>query len=246
MKKIFPLIIVTMVTLPAFAQEIVNLVLIGKDGITENIKEAHSFVVVKRYPLAFTRLDYKIGAPLEKVRNYSDSLLKVLNGPYYEYTLAGAISKRGYYENNLKERSWYSYDDTAKVILEEKYEKGILIKTINPDTVKNKSLKDDKYDHVDKEAIYKKSDKDWINYLSKNLNAELGNKSVKGGQVRVGFTVDTSGKCVDIYLRRSVEFVLDEEVIRVIEKSPLWNPAIQYGKKVRAFRVQPITFSRYE
>ena len=92
--------------------------------------------------------------------------------------------------------------------------------------------------------MYKKSNKDWINYLTQTLDPEVGNKSVKGGQVRVGFTVNTSGKCVDIYLRKSVEFVLDEEAIRVIENSPLWEPAIQKGRKVNAYRVQPINFAK--
>jgi len=30
------------------AQEIVNFVLVGDKGITENIKEAHSFIVIKK------------------------------------------------------------------------------------------------------------------------------------------------------------------------------------------------------
>ena len=45
---------------------------------------------------------------------------------------------------------------------------------------------------------------------------------------------------------KSVEFVLDEEAIRVIEKSPLWQPAIQHGKQVNAYRIQPIGFVKEE
>ncbi|MFM2327176.1 MAG: hypothetical protein RIR31_1378, partial [Bacteroidota bacterium] len=40
------------------AQKIVNLVLVDDNGVTENIKEAHSFIVVKKYPDNFQRLDY--------------------------------------------------------------------------------------------------------------------------------------------------------------------------------------------
>jgi protein TonB len=39
-----------------------------------------------------------------------------------------------------------------------------------------------------------------------------------------------------------VEFVLDDEAMRVIEQSPLWQPAFQDGKNVNAYRVQPFTF----
>ena len=243
--KIVPLLLLCLfINWNVFSQEIVNFVLVGDKGATENIKEAHSFIVVKKYPDGFKRLDYKIGAPLQTFRSYTDSTLTILQGSYYEYSLAGTVAKSGYYLNNLKEKDWYYYNDTGKVILEEKYEQGILVKTINPDTVKKviDSLHDGVFDKVEKEATFKKGDKSWKKYLSENLNGDVAAKSVNGGEVRVGFVVNKTGTCVDIYLRKSVEFVLDEEAIRVIENSPLWQPAYQNGRVVNAYRVQPITF----
>jgi protein TonB len=35
---------------------------------------------------------------------------------------------------------------------------------------------------------------------------------------------------------------MEEEVMRVIQKSPKWRPAMQNGKPVKAYRKQPITF----
>jgi protein TonB len=58
----------------------------------------------------------------------------------------------------------------------------------------------------------------------------------------VRFVVNKNGECVNAHLDKSVEFVLDEEAIRVIEKSPLWHPANQDGRLVNAYRRQPITF----
>lgn len=243
MKKGFCLLLFCVATLPAVSQEIVNLVMVGKNGVTENIKEAHSFIVIKKYPGGFQRLDYKLKGPLQKLRSYSDSTISIMQGPYYEYTPSGTIAKSGYYEHNLKEKDWYYFNDTGKVILEEKYEKGMLVKTVDPDTVKRESVSD-KLKAGEREAVYKNGDSDWKRYLVQKLNAEVGNQSVRGGQVRVCFIVDTSGKCVNVYLRKSVEFVLDEEAIRVIEKSPLWEPAVQFGRKVNAYRIQPITFSK--
>lgn len=245
MKKITYLLVFCLATFPAFSQEIVNLVLVGKNGITENIKEAHSFIVVKKYPECFQRLDYKLKGPLQKLRSYSDSTLKVLQGPFYEYAPAGTITKSGYYINNLKEKDWYYYNDTGKVILEEEYERGVLVKTIDPDTVKHEPLSD-KLADGEQEALFKKSDREWIKYLSQNLNEEAGNQSVRGGRVVVLFVVNTSGKCVEVHLAKSVEFVLDEEAIRVIENSPPWEPAFQKGKKVNAYRKQPISFAKPE
>lgn len=233
--------------LQGFTQDIVNLVFVGKDGITEDINKAHSFIVIKKYPDRFQRLDYKMGAPLIRLRNYSDSLLKILHGPFYEYAPDGSISRSGYYANNVKEKTWAYFNDTGKVILQEKYEKGILKETINPDTLpKNPVADNKKYDKVEKEAQFNEGEDDWIRYLSGALDEDVAIKSVKGGKVKVFFVVNTVGACVDIHLSKSVEFVLDEEAIRVIEKSPLWQPAIQNGKKVNAYRIQPIGFVKEE
>jgi periplasmic protein TonB len=244
MKKTITLTLIFFIALNCKAQQIVNLVLVGDNGITKNIKEAKSFVVVKKYPDGFQRLDYKVSAPLVKVRNYTDSTLKILQGNYYEYATAGTIAVLGYYENNIKEKDWYYYNDTGKVILEEKYKNGLLIATINPDTVKKEKTDDDKLPDGEREAVYKKSDKDWIKYLLKNLNGGVVNKSVKGGNVIVQFVVNTVGKCTDVHMAKSVEFVLDEEAVRIIENAPLWEPALQKGRKVNAYRKQPITFTK--
>lgn len=247
MKKIAVACLFYFTTAPLFAQQIVNLVLVGEKGITEDIKEANSFIVIKQYPDGFQRLDYGLGAPLKKVRTYSDSNLTVLNGSCYEYSFNGALTLSGSYVNNQKEKKWYYYNDTGKVILEQHYEHGLLIKTVNPDTVKKEDKNEIKIKDGEVEAQYKKGGEEgWKDYLVKNLDFEVIQKSVRGGKVRVGFTVNTSGKCVDVYLRRSVEFVLDEEAIRLIENSPLWQPAVQDGKKVNAYRIQPISFAKEE
>lgn len=244
MKKISLLSIFFFFIVTCTAQQIVNVVFVGNNGATDNIKEAHSFIVVKKYPNSYKRLDYKFNAPLIKERNYSDSTLAVLEGKYIEFAPDGSKSKSGQYQDNLKEDSWYFYNDTGKVILEEQYDKGILVATINPDTVKGHASKTVTLQPGEKEATFKNGDKDWKNYLVRNLKAEVAQGSLRGGKVTVQFVVNTEGKCVDIHLAKSVEYVLDEEAIRIIENSPVWKPAIQDGRKVNAYRRQPITFAK--
>lgn len=241
MKIISVLFLLLFLQMNVYSQEIINLVLVSKNGITENIKEANSFIVVKKYPDGFKRLDYQVHAPLLKLKSYSDSLLTVLQGAYYEYAPDGAIAISGYYESNAKHKDWYTYDDTGKVILIEKYNKGTLIETINPDTVK-KDTADNKLKPGEKEAVFPGGSKSWIRYLTHNLNADLSVKSVKGGTLKVAFRVNTEGKCVDVFLRKSVEFVLDEEGMRIIETAPVWEPAMKDGVKLNAYRIQPVTF----
>ncbi|MGG9960242.1 energy transducer TonB [Ferruginibacter sp. SUN106] len=226
----------------SFSQQILKQVLIGENGVTENRAAAHSFIAIKKYPGYLQQLHYKIAGPLQKVETFSDSTFTVLQGSYYEYDVNGRITISGYYQNNVKEKEWYYFDDTAKVIKEEKYKAGVLIKTINPDTVKEEKLKGKISTRGEREATFKRGNRDWIKYLSENINPDAGSESAKGGEVRVGFTVNTLGKCVEVYMRKSVELVLDEEAIRVIESSPVWIPALKNGKKINAYRVQPLVF----
>ncbi len=65
-----------------FAQEIVNVVLIKGDSITQNPKEADAFVIMKKFESHLQRLDYKKNAPLLKERNFTDSTLSILDGKY--------------------------------------------------------------------------------------------------------------------------------------------------------------------
>ena len=55
------------------AQQITNIVLVGPNGITEDIKQAESFIVVKQFPTYYERIDYKKGGPRIRSRCYSDS-----------------------------------------------------------------------------------------------------------------------------------------------------------------------------
>ena len=244
MKKFSLLSLFLYLIVNGMAQQISNVVFVGNNGVTENIKEAHSFIVVKKYPDSYKRLDYKFNAPLVKERNYTDSSLSVLEGKYYEYAVDGSISKSGQYHNNLKEDEWYFYNDTGKVILEEQYDKGILKATINPDTVKDHASKTVTLQPGEKEATFKDGNKDWIKYLVRNLKADVAQLSTNGGQVTVQFVVNKEGKCIDIHLFKSVEYALDEETRRIIENSPAWQPAVQDGRKVNAYRRQPITFKK--
>src|SRR6187397_381585 len=127
-RKIYFLVILfSLLQTTITAQEIVNIVLVGKDGVTENIKKAKSFVLVKKYPgNVFERLDYQMGAPLVKLRTYNDSNLTNLEGAYLEYHPNGSLHIKGQYSQNLKSTEWYQYDDTGKHIFTEVYDEGIL------------------------------------------------------------------------------------------------------------------------
>jgi len=62
------------------------------------------------------------------------------------------------------------------------------------------------------------------------------------GIVWVGFTIDGSGKVVNVHLLRMVDPYLDAEALRVIGSMPNWTAGIQGGKKVSVPYQLPVKF----
>ena len=86
---------------------------------------------------------------------------------------------------------------------------------------------------------------DWVRFLTRNLDPETPTKNnAPPGRytVVVQFIVDKEGNVSDIKALTNHGFGLEAEAIRVLKKAPKWEPAIQNGYKVKAYRKQPITF----
>ncbi len=82
----------------------------------------------------------------------------------------------------------------------------------------------------------------WGRFVQENL--VYPKKAIKKniqGTVITRFIVDSDGTVSDIDAIDGPE-LLREAVIDVIKKSPNWKPAQQYGKKVKSYKIQPITF----
>lgn len=98
---------------------------------------------------------------------------------------------------------------------------------------------------VEKEAYFPGEENRWRVFLQRNLNP---NVAVKNGapegtyMVIAQFVVDKTGKVTEIKALTQFGFGMEDEVIRILKKSPSWVPAIQYGRNVKAYRRQPITF----
>jgi protein TonB len=62
------------------------------------------------------------------------------------------------------------------------------------------------------------------------------------GKVFVYFVVDQDGGLNDIKIARGIGAGCDEEVLRIINMSPKWNPGKQRGVPVKVRMMMPITF----
>lgn len=85
----------------------------------------------------------------------------------------------------------------------------------------------------------------WRSFLERNLDGQVAvdNGASPGTYtVIIQFIVDVAGNVSDVKALTSVGFGMEQEAVRVIKKSGKWNPAIQNGREVKAYRKQPITF----
>lgn len=101
------------------------------------------------------------------------------------------------------------------------------------------------FEKVEVEAMFKGGEREWRKYLERNLDANtpVDNGAPEGSYtVVVQFIVDKEGKISDVKAMTSHGFGMEEEATKIIRKGPDWVPAEQNGRKVKAYRKQPITF----
>jgi GldM third domain/Gram-negative bacterial TonB protein C-terminal len=101
------------------------------------------------------------------------------------------------------------------------------------------------FETVDIEASFAGGDIGWRKFIEHNLKADV---AVENGAptgiftVWVQFVVDKNGNISDIRPLTKNGYGMEEEVIRILKKSPQWTPASQNGRLVRAYRKPPVTF----
>ena len=117
---------------------------------------------------------------------------------------------------------------------------------INIDTIPGEDTNTLKvFEKVEIEASFAGGEQGWRSYLEQNLNANTPvEKGAPAGSytVWVQFIVDKEGKLSDFKALTKNGYGMETEVIRILRKSPLWSPAEQEGRKVKAYRTQPVTY----
>lgn len=101
------------------------------------------------------------------------------------------------------------------------------------------------FEKVEVEASFPDGIQGWRRFLERNLNAmvPVENGAPSGRyQVIVQFIVNKEGGISDIKTLTKQGFGMEQEVVRIMKKTPSWTPAIMNGKPVNAYRKQPVTF----
>ena len=82
-----------------------------------------------------------------------------------------------------------------------------------------------------------------MNFIKKNIvYPELSKELGIQGNVYLEFIIDKQGNVSDIKPLTNHGYGVEEEAMRVLKKASKWEPAIQNGIKVKAYRKQVIVF----
>ena len=97
----------------------------------------------------------------------------------------------------------------------------------------------------EKEANFPGGLDGWRKFLERTLDASVpARKGAKDGHytILLKFRVDKEGNLQDLKATTNYGFGMEQEALRVLKRSPKWEPAVQFGRHVNAYRIQPITF----
>lgn len=88
---------------------------------------------------------------------------------------------------------------------------------------------------IEQEATFPGGVETWVKFLRKNIKyPRIAKRSGIEGKVFLSFYVDDQGMISDIKVIRGIGGGCDEEAVRVLKKSPKWNPGSQRGQPVKS------------
>jgi len=188
---------------------------------------------------------YATWGPLIKSQSYADHDGKILNGRSSVYNTTGNIDSTGIYDHGKKNGSFYKYrtytKDSMMAIKQYDYSEDSLTKFV--DLIAENSKKKQTDTAGGTESEYPGGIAKWNEFLSQNLvYPERAKSKDIQGMVKILFIVDSSGHVRDPFISKSVEYSLDQESLRVIEKSGQWNPAFQDGAYKKRYKMMPINY----
>ena len=165
------------------------------------------------------------------------------NGVVVKWHENGTVYYAGRMTNDTTRiNRWTYYHDNGKQMATVDYANGKVVRSSCLDST-GRQL--DSSLCIEKEAHFPGTERSWMTFLARNLDAEvpIRNRAPEGTyMVVVQFAVDKEGNIIEIKPLTALGFGMEEEVLRIMKKSPKWIPAIQFGRNIKAYRKQPVTF----
>lgn len=182
------------------------------------------------------------GPRISQIRSKDDAG-KTLHGLCIYYHPNGFLDSAGEYKNGFMNGSWYSYDNEGNPFRRKDYDNGRFIKDTLFTLPSQDSLRRVVPAPGEVESTFKGGIQGWTNFLTANfIYPPQAQKSDIEGMVVLQFKIDEKGKVRDPEINRSVDYTLDEEALRIINRSPAWIAASKDGKAVVSYKRQPVIF----
>jgi antitoxin component YwqK of YwqJK toxin-antitoxin module len=164
---------------------------------------------------------------------------KKIDSAAFYYFKNGALSS--YHITNFENDQFrqINYNDSGKITSEVFFtgQKGVM-KIYDGPVIKIDSLST----REEKEASFPGGEAGWTRYISKQINSHLDDLSNKDyGTCVVRFIIDTDGKVSDVHATTMLGSTLASIAVEAVKSGPKWIPAKQYGRIVKAYRLQPVT-----
>ncbi|MEI6945779.1 hypothetical protein V9K67_01180 [Paraflavisolibacter sp. H34] len=145
--------------------------------------------------------------------------------------------------DTLREGRWKYYHPNGQLLATEDYVSG---KRVDWKCFDSTGRALDTAACPEQEADFRGGISAWSRFLSRNLKPDvpIRHKAPDGLYTVVyQFIVDTDGGLKNLQPLTKFGYGMEEEVERILKMSPRWIPAQQFGRAVKAYRKQPITFA---
>ena len=173
---------------------------------------------------------------------FADTLFTRPLGLLLRYYENGQVQDSSYFYESGEIKNTYHYYQSGKLWAHYIYDKRTKKENTEGFDEQGKLIKDFVYM---REAEFSGGNDAWISFLTQNLktNTPIKNHAPVGVyQIVITFIVDKNGRILNIKPETNFGYGMEDEAMRVIRKSPRWNPLILLGEARNAYRRQPVTF----
>lgn len=162
------------------------------------------------------------------------------NGLAKEIYPSGKVQASGKLYNSLRQGKWNVFSTEGQLAMEIAFAQDSVLST----TCYREDGTAAKGDCIfEQPAEFKGGIDGWRKFIGKNLKyPEVAQTRNISGVVRVQFMVSKTGEVYDAIILSSPHESLSEEVLRLMDISPKWQPAIRYNTAVLYRHKQSITF----
>ncbi len=191
-------------------------------------------------------VEYWITGELNQEGYYLDQSRKNKTGTWVWYNKKGVLVEKSLYSNDKKLEHFRFHED-GKTYMHAIFNADESLQSVKGWDEAGNEIAGFIYQQ---EATFPGGMKAWRDYLTLMLDNDLPKAYRRGkisGKVTVLFRVGKDGLPSHVILDKSSGHPeLDEHALNIIRKSPAWNPAIQFNRKVIYRQKQTITYAEVE